>query len=218
LALSSALAQTTVTNTFTGLNKVIPDGQATGVSDTEMLTFTNQNFSDITDLKVMVTISGGFNGDYYAYLVHDSGFAVLLNRTGMSSTNSLGYSDTGFDVTFADSGQDIHFYQNFPYNLNGNGQLTGTWAPDGRNVDPSQVSENDSPSALLGSFNGTDPNGGWTLFLADLSPGEEGTLVSWGLDISAVPEPSTGWLAALGALVFTFGVLRRGRSWSDRQK
>ena len=29
-----------------------------------------------------LNLSGGWNGDLYAYLVHNSGFAVLLNRVG----------------------------------------------------------------------------------------------------------------------------------------
>ena len=32
-------------------------------------------------------------------------------------------------------------------------------------------------------------NGTWTLFLADLSAGAQSQLVSWELDITAVPEP-----------------------------
>jgi hypothetical protein len=36
--LSSATAQTTVTHIFENINRVIPDGQATGMSDTETLT------------------------------------------------------------------------------------------------------------------------------------------------------------------------------------
>ena len=57
--------------------------------------------------------------------------------------------------------------------------------------------DTDAPTALLGSFNGTNPNGAWTLFLADLDFGEQGTLVQWGVIVTAVPEPSTwtllGW-------------------------
>ena len=40
------------------------------------------------------------------------------------------------------------------------------------------------------NFNGLNPNGTWTLFIADLSAGDQSQLVSWDLNIIAVvPEP-----------------------------
>lgn len=199
-----AAGQTTITTNFTGVNKVIPDGQATGVADTHAIDFGTLNFSQITDLKLNVTISGGFNGDYYGYLVHDSGFAVVFNRPGVASTNSAGYSNTGFDITLADSGNDVHFYNLFTPTFNGSGQLTGTWAPDGRNVDPATVGEPITPTALLGSFGGGDPNGTWTLFLSDLDFGEQGTLVNWGLIVTAIPEPTTWALLGTGGALLAW--------------
>lgn len=206
---SAALAQTTVTTNFNVVNKLIPDGQFTGVSDTHVIQFDNPNFINLTDLQVNITVSGGYNGDIYGYLVHDSGFAVLFNRIGRASTNSPGYGDTGFNITLADGGNDLHFYRNDPFSLNGNGQLTGTWAPDGRNADPTTVSEATSPSSLLGSFNGTDPSGSWTLFLADVDFGQQSTLVQWGLVVSAVPEPSTFGFVGMGALALGAALYRR---------
>ena len=43
---------------------------------------------------------------------------------------------------------------------------------------------------MLNLLNGMDGNGLWTLYMADLSPLGESTLVSWGLEITMVPEPS----------------------------
>jgi subtilisin-like proprotein convertase family protein len=199
--LCASLAQVTVTNSFSNVNKAIPDGQPTGVADTRTLTFTNENFFEITNISVSLTIAGGYNGDLYGYLVHDDGFAVLFNREGRTTGNGPGYSHHGFNITLADTGKDLHFYQSFPFSLNNDGQLTGTWAPDGRNVDPGSVTENAVPSALLGSFKGSNPNGTWTLFLADMDYGERATLVDWGLAITAVPEPKPGALIGLGGLL-----------------
>ena len=42
-----------------------------------------------------------------------------------------------------------------------------------------------------------DPNGLWTLYLADVSPLGESTLVSWGLTIN-VPEPGSAMLVLVG--------------------
>jgi subtilisin-like proprotein convertase family protein len=203
-----ATAQTTVTNVFASLNKVIPDGQPTGVSDTENLTFSGPGLVSITDLQVTLTIANGYNGDFYAYLVHDGGFTVLLNRVGRTASNPTGYSDAGMDVTFSASGNDIHDYRNFSPIFNGD-QLTGTWAPDGRYVDPEFVEDTDPQTSLLSSFNGTNPNGTWTLFLADLDFGSQGTLVNWGLVVTAVPEPSAWTLLGLGGFALGMRLLRR---------
>ena len=185
----SAGAQSTTTNLFTGVNKVIPDGQFTGVSDSQSLTFADPLFVNITDVKVVLDISGGFNGDFYAYLVHDGQFAVLLNREGRTSVNSIGYGDPGMSVTIGATGNDIHNYQTFSPTFD-SGRLTGDWAQDGRGTDPQFALDSDSRTALLSSFNGTNPNGTWDLFLSDVDFGQQGTLVNWGLIITAIPEPS----------------------------
>jgi subtilisin-like proprotein convertase family protein len=91
------------------------------------------------------------------------------------------------------------------YDLNGSGQLTGTWATDGRSIDPQSdpsVFDTTQPASLLDSFNGTNPNGTWTLFLADLSDGGQSTVVNWSLNIEAAPEPSTYALLGIGFALF----------------
>jgi subtilisin-like proprotein convertase family protein len=83
--------------------------------------------------------------------------------------------------------------------------LTGNWQPDGRAIDPlsaGSVFDEAGRSSMLSVFNGQDANGVWTLFIADASPGGEGTLLDWG--ISVVPERSS---AALMMLSMAGGVL-----------
>ncbi len=205
-----ALAQTTTNVTFS-VNQAIPDGNPSGLANTQTLNFSSiPNFSYITDLSITLNISGGFNGDYYAYLVNNTGgFAVLLNRSGKTSSNPVGYSDSGYSITLSGaSANNIHTYQNV--SNPGGGILTGTWAPDGRNVDPSAVLDTSPVSATLSSFIGTNPNGQWTLFLADLDYGEQGTLNNWTLNVTAVPEPSSVALAVMG-LGVCFGLQRWAR-------
>jgi MYXO-CTERM domain-containing protein len=201
-----ALGQTTTNVSFT-IDQNIPQGDPSGLANTQTLNFSGvANFSSIVDLTVTLNISGGFNGGYYAYLVNDSGgFAILLNRPGTTAGNSLGYADSGFNITLSDAGPDIHTYQTV--SNPGGGALMGTWSPDGRNVDPATVVDTDSRTALLSSFEGTNPSGQWTLFLANLDYGEQGELVSWGMSITAVPEPSSAGLAVLG-LGLLLGVRR----------
>jgi subtilisin-like proprotein convertase family protein len=205
LGSGAAWAQTTHTNLTFLSGATIPDANNNGIGiQSPTLSLSTLN-GPISSLKVSLDISGGFNGDLYATLAGPSGgFTVLLNRTGVQSGNTHGYSDAGFNVTFddtlADGNGNIHFYQNA---VNpGGGVLTGTWQPDGENIDPQSPAASfpTTPTAFLSSFDGTNPNGQWTLFLSDLSAGNQSTVVSWGLDITAVPEPGTLALAAIGGL------------------
>lgn len=193
---------------------VIPDGNVTGWSDTRTISDISGD-DTILDVNVRLEISGGFNGDLYGYLVHGSGFAVLLNRVGRTSGNAFGYSDAGMAVTFNDQATettDIHLYQTVSgYSISGFAQ----WRPDGRNVDPATVLDTDSRSALLSSFNSLGANGNWTLFLADVSSGAQSTVVSWGLDIEVVPEPVNVALAGFGGMVVLVGL---GRRWWLRRR
>jgi len=200
------LAQGTTQFDFGGIDATIPDNDASGYQDSRNLSGLAGIISDVT---VTLNISGGFNGDLYAWLSHGSGLAILLNRVGISSSNSVGYANTGFGTnaqqarfTLDDhAAQDVHFYQAGAYALNSNGQLTGTWQPDGRMIDPSsapaQFDGAPRPNMLSG-LDGMVANGGWTLFIADLSPGGVSTLNGWGLNITTVPEPATATLLSLG--------------------
>ena len=186
-----------------GLN--IPDNNPTGLVST--ITFSS-DLTSLTDVNVLLNISGGWNGDLYASLVHDSGLAVLLNRVGRQNADLSGYSDPGFSVMLDDEAVrgDIHRYR---LALFGNpstpvgGALTGVWAPDGRSVEPLLALDSDSRTSLLSSFHNLDAQGAWTLTLKDVSPGDVSQLVSWSLEVTGqVPEPSAAllWLTAAPGL------------------
>ncbi len=49
--------------------------------------------------------------------------------------------------------------------------------------------DTDTRTRFLSGFNGMNPNGTWTLFVADMSGGGVSTVTAWGRDITAVPEP-----------------------------
>jgi len=210
----AAWAQTSETNFTFSVNQLVPDANRNGLFMTTNLSITGGTISDVT---VALDISGGYNGDLYGFLSGpNGGFAVLLNRVGVSNdASSFGYGNHGFDIVLSDTAaSDVHYYQSASYLLNGNGQLTGTWVPDGRNIGPQSAPSlfgSTAPSALLSSFNGTDPNGGWTLFLADLSVGSQSQLVSWSLDIITVPEPSV-WAFGIMSLGLLAGMGKIGRS------
>jgi subtilisin-like proprotein convertase family protein len=189
------------------LNASIPQGSFVGT--TAQNTFSGV-YGPIISVTVSLDISGGFNGDLYAYLAGPAGgFAVLLNRVGVTSTDAFGYSDTGFNVIFdQNAAYNIHNYQ---LDSPSSGQLTGSWQPDGRNIDPESSGstfDSPTPTADLTSFAGDNPNGAWTLFIADLSSGAQSTLVSWGLTVVTVPEPQT-WVLVAGGVGMLAGLNRR---------
>lgn len=185
-------AQTTESFTFT-TNRLVPDGNFSGLSDVRTVTSAIGNISSLT---VHLKVAGEFNGDLYAYLRHTNGFVVLLNRVGKTTAadDDLGYGDSGFDVTFqagATNG-DIHDYQNVTTPADGS-PLTGTWQPDGRNVDPTNVTDLTARSTSLTNFNGLNGAGEWTLYLADVESGGTNMLAQWSLDISGAATPTLAW-------------------------
>lgn len=177
----------------------IPDNNSLGIS--QDITLSGYS-SSVTSVEVSLVITGrnagAYNGDLYVSLQHDSGYAVLLNGVGKTSSNPYGYSDYGFNITFTLAASDIHTYQTGGYTLGPSGELTGTWGVDGRNVDPLLVLDTDPRTATLASFNGLDANGTWTLYVADTSLNGEGVLVEWGINV--VPEPSSLALLVLAGV------------------
>jgi hypothetical protein len=185
---------------YSGTGGSIPDGKPTGWATT--VTVSGER-SVITDVNVTLSISGGYNGDLYAYLSYDGALLPLLNRagkeTGSGPTYWFGYGDAGFDgVTLADGGAmgNIH-------NYGGGSVPTGTYSPDSGGL------------TFAEKFGGKNPNGTWTLFFADLSSGQQSTLGSWSLNIMAVPEPVN---VALGVLAGLFLVVALARNKHVRNR
>ena len=194
VAANATLYTTNWSTGFTG-GGIVPDNNFSGWADTR--TVSTMPTGTFTRLSVNLQLTSGWNGDLYAYLVHSTGFSVLLDRVGqgVSGVSSYGYGDAGMNVTLGAGGTSIHQY---------GGSSTFTAAPTGTWM-------TDNTSGSLASFLSTSPNGTWSLFIADLSGGGVTTVQSWGLqmDIVAVPEVET-WVAA--ALAGAFGAF-----WLNRQ-
>lgn len=190
------------------LNLAIPDANPVGIANT--LQGLSGEVGYITNVEVTLNISGGYNGDLYAYLSHSTGFSVLLNRTGRTAGNPFGYADAGFSVTFSDAAlTDIHVYGG-----NGGAPVSGTFQPDARNFDPASVVDTTGRSAYLDAFHNLDPNGTWTLFLADMSGGDQSTLTGWQVNISTVvPEPGPIAVGVLGLGLLLAGRYVRARKY-----
>ena len=206
-----AFGQVTLTSSWTGAVE-IPDNDPSGVAF-------NFNLSDpattIQNVSVTFNLSGGYNGDLYATLSQGTsgGFSVLLNRVGVSDANPNGYGDNGFAVTLSGAASgDIHNYQSLSPSYNGGGQLTGTYAADGRYIDPASTGlafDAATRTATLSAFNGTNPNGSWTLFISDRSGGDVATLNGYSVSVTAVPEPAQTVLVMGAILGLTAIVLKR---------
>ncbi len=197
------------------VNEAVPDGLGSGIADTRTVAGLP---ASVLDLRIRIHLAGTalggmINGDIYATVAYEStpgqvdAFTVLLNRAGRSASNPDGYFDNGFNVSFVVAGADIHTYQDsvIPDPL---APLTGEWSPDGRETDPSLTLETDSRTAGLADFQSINPNGRWTLFVADLVPGGEAGLVSWGIEYTPVPEPAH-WAGLAGLGLFAWAVARR---------
>jgi hypothetical protein len=211
---------------FNSLNAEIPDGTGTVLVNSQLI---STSITSLQELRVTLNISGtepggagGYNGDLYAALRFNDTLAVLINRpgVGVSGADTFGYSDSGFNVTFADSAihGDIHTYR---FSLFGDhttslsGPLTGTWAPDGRNVDPLFVMDALPRDAMLSVFSGINPNGTWQLLLSDEIPGGISRLDSWSLELVPVPEPHE-YALLTGALLLGFALFRSRNSLLGR--
>ena len=167
---------------------LIPDNDLNGLASQITLSST---ISSITGVQVTVDVAGAptaWNGDYYAYLQYSSGLVVLLNNVGGGPYGSPG---NGFDVTFSDAAPNISTASG----LATTAALTGTYAPQG--------------GSLNSTFDGFDPNGVWTLFIADDQAGGVGELESWSLQVTgnaaAVGVPDNG--STLGLLLLGAGSL-----------
>src|SRR5712671_5010193 len=107
LVVPGAVFADTTTVNFS-VNQTIPDADANGVA---LAGNVSGLVGLISDLTVSVNITNGFNGDLYAYLTGpNGGFAVLLNRTGVSSLSPVGFGNPGFNIVFTNAGgNDVHY-------------------------------------------------------------------------------------------------------------
>lgn len=196
LTASAAVISTNFTSpplTFAN-SGLIPDGNLSGWTDSRSLNFTEYAGWTITDVNVTLNISGGWNGDLYGYLVHDSGFAVLLDRVGKDNSNPYGYGNAGFSSVTLDDQASVNITAATGSSYSAASAIaTGTYQSQGLS---------------LSDFNGELVNGTWTLFLADMSFGDQSTLVSWSLEITAVPEPTTWAVIGFGAIFAAYQLHR----------
>jgi len=159
----------------------IPDGSPAGVSFVGTYDAAPAG-STVSSLTVSLNISGGFNGDLYAYLVSPNGTLVMLMNQPGVTLNGFGASGAGMNITLTDSTTDPNYHGSIQ-NVTSGSYLTGNY----------------NAAGSLVNFNGSQADGNWTLFFADLANGGGTSLVEgWSLNITAVPEPVNLSLALFG--------------------
>lgn len=181
---------------YSGPAYAIPDGNPNGVWSGVTV---NGEAPVLADVTVTLNLSGGYNGDLYAYLSHDGMLVPLLNRVGVCSENPFGSDGPGMNAIISDAATiNIH--------AAGDGYLSGTYLADGQNISPLSGATNfnaiGGAVTLDGTFGGLNPNGNWTLFFADVvSSGSTSTLNNWSLSIVAIPEPQVAAFFAFGLVI-----------------
>jgi subtilisin-like proprotein convertase family protein len=166
----------------------IPDGSPAGVSFVGTYDAAPAG-STVSSLTVSLNISGGFNGDLYAYLVSPNGTLVMLMNQPGVSLNGIGASGAGMNITLQDGLSDHGSIQD----VTSSSFMTGSYNAVGSLV----------------NFNGSQADGNWTLFFADLANGGGTSLVEgWSLNITAVPEPVNLSLALFGGGMGFFALRR----------
>ena len=178
---------------------------------------TNLGGFTILDVNVGVVLTGlagdgAYAGDYYVHLAHTDApgaYAVLLNGIGRTDTDGFGSNANGLNVTLDDSAAagDIHSAPFDPTSL-APSALTGTWAPDAREIDIASVTTGSPRTAFLSNFNGLSTDGEWRLLVADDSAGASARLTSWSLSITYAPDSSAlSTLTATDILTVPTGTL-----------
>lgn len=176
--------------------------------------------------RVYLNIAGddtAVNGDLYLTLtapVQSNGdvlTATLVNRPGVG-LDASGYQGNGLNITLFDgtdpnnsSIKDIHWYQQDTVYVPGQ-QVTGIYRSDGRSLTTSdqnyELYNSMERSATTTIFEGINPNGNWTLAVADLGAGSGAAIIkSWGLDFTPIPEPQQ-YAMVVGAGLMAFGFYR----------
>lgn len=166
----------------------------------------------IDDVNVTIAMRHTWVGDLTIKLgAPDGTIITLLNRpflvTPDNGTGCCGRSDN-FLVTLPITYDDAATFsaESMGTGTSSNNIGDGAVGTADGNIFASAPDGSSHPGNLT-SLNGLNPSGAWTLYIGDSAGGDTGQLDSWSLSISAVPEPATIGLLAIGAL----GLIRRRR-------
>lgn len=157
---------------------------------------------EVADVDVLVRINHNFLGDLTIKLVGPGGTRVtLLNRSGLPGNLDDG-SEVGGDSSNLRDTAPILFDDTAPSGVPSESMGLGLSSATVVGSGPTAGPDNYLPHVEgdpLSLFEGSDPNGLWTLYVGDSSAGAAGTFVAWELRVSTrvIPEPTTLGLITL---------------------
>jgi hypothetical protein len=164
--------------------------------------------TQLTNITVdLFGLSHTFPDDFGMVLVGPTGAALLIQDGAGDGTDMVNVSYTLSDAGAGDlpnAGawgpgvyQPTAYYTGDSFGAPGPGLAYNHPGPAGGNS-----------ATFASTFNGTNPNGAWNLYVVDFVGGDEGQFAGgWAVNLTAVPEPASTTALALGAL----GLIARRR-------
>jgi subtilisin-like proprotein convertase family protein len=184
-----------------------------------------QSWDRVVAAAVTVDITGGYNGDLYAYLVAPNGTVmVLLDPVNNPNANLTGSgmqatftgfqmdSQTAFHITSDGNPGGAQLTPGYSAPNDGGGTLTGYANAIGSMLyGPGYNPANDLTAAQYASL--PTANGTWSLFIADIMTDDTGNgnhqLNSWSLTLAVVPEPVDLALGLFAVMLLALAGVRR---------
>jgi len=180
-----------------GAGGAIPDATPAGLSTTiNAVNVANPTIVSVNSVTVSFSTAHTWVGDLVITLTAPNGDNVdVIHRTGAAAGGAGDSSNAAGPYTFDAAGAD--FTAAAAALPTGSNVPAGTYARFTNAIVGTPASDPDNYSV----FNGDNLNGNWTLNVSDWAGADLGTLGSWSMDITSVPEPTSLALLALGGLV-----------------
>lgn len=194
LAVGVAIAQAgTMSFTTADGAAVIPDNSGGAVTACQNITVAGAG-PVVDDLNVQVTVAHSWVGDLtYRLTGPNAAVLMLMNRPGRAGTGVGNSANTSVALTFDDAAASTQSAEDAGEAPVGTACASATVV--GAGCGPDNYIPNtggaDTPIGGVGTnlaqYNGINPNGLWTLCVADSAGADTGTLSTWTLTVSTTP-------------------------------
>jgi hypothetical protein len=208
----------------TGPGGALPDGGSPGLTFSSVINVSGTN--PISTLSVSLDLTHTWVGDLRAQLVSPNGTTMdLFRRPGRELQPGSGDDGDSSNLagvyTFADTPSNASLRRLIDAAnaapATGDNVATGTYVPTNNtfNLNGTPTWTGEVEQSFATTFGGENPAGNWTLNINDWALNDLGTLNSWTLTITPVPEPGTFALCGVGLAGFAAYRRRRARAASS---